>query len=232
MTDPAGVDEQLRAWVRSGPETASAEFVERTLRPVPRMRQRRSWRIALDRWGSPLAGVGAAAATAVVVVGLALAVGLTGRGAFGQPSPGPATGLRPSFELVLDGTTYRSDAAASVATCLGDDDGSWSVLYAGGEPFLSLDMVVGAAAGGPGREDAVGAEIQTVGQYVRFDPAVLRGGDPPGRSDATVVVSETGTSTTFVVSATTPQRITGDDGPVVDVALTLTCAPSVEEVVP
>ncbi len=106
------------------------------------------------------------------------------------------------------------------------------MLYAGGEPFLSLDLVVGAGAGGPGQEDAVGAEIQTAGHYVRFDPAVLRGGDPPGRSEASIVVTEAGPSTTFVVSATTPQRTTGDDGAMVDVALTLTCAPSVEEVVP
>ena len=39
-------DDIVRAWVRSGPEQASADLVERTLRPVPRMRQRRSWRIA------------------------------------------------------------------------------------------------------------------------------------------------------------------------------------------
>ena len=229
MTGPRDPDDQVRAWVRSGPDHASAEFVERTLRPVPRMRQRRSWRIAVERWSRPVA---AAAAVAVVALGVVVIVGLPGRGSIGQPSPTPLTGLRPSFELVLDGTTYRSDPAASVATCLGDDDGSWSVLYAGGTPFLSLDLLVGAGAGEPGREDRVGAEIQTAGQYVRFDPTVLRGGDPPGRSTATVEVSSVGPSTTFVVTATTPQRFSGEDGPPVDVALTLTCAPSPEEVAP
>jgi hypothetical protein len=233
MNQQAQPDDRIRAWVRSGPEAASAGLVERTLGPVPRMRQRRSWRIVMDRWTRPLAGVAAgAAALGVVVIGLAVMVGMPGRGSVGDPGSTPVAGLRPTFELVLDGTTYRSDPDASVATCLGDDDGSWSVLYAGGEPFLSLDLVVGAGGGGPGREDAVGAEIQTTGQYVRFDPAVLRGGDPPGRSGATVVMSDDGPSTTFVVTATTPQRITGEDGPSVEVALTLTCAPSSTEVMP
>jgi hypothetical protein len=233
MNQPPPPDDRVRAWIRSGPESASAAFVERTLRPVPRMSQRRSWRIALDRWTRPIAGVatGAAVITAMLV-GLALLVGIPGLGTVGDQGSTRLAGLRPSFELVLDGTSYRSDPDASVATCLGDEDGSWSVLYAGGEPFLSLDLIVGAGGGEPGREDAVGAEIQSTGQYVRFDPAVLRGGDPPGRSEATVIVSDDGPSTTFVVSATTPQRITGEDGRSVQVALTLTCAPSAQEVAP
>ena len=65
-------DDIVRAWVRSGPEQASAEFVERTLRPVPRMRQRRSWRILLERGSRPvLAGAGAVAVV-VLIAGLGL----------------------------------------------------------------------------------------------------------------------------------------------------------------
>jgi hypothetical protein len=229
MTGPREPDEVVRAWVRSGPDLASAGFVEQTLRPVPRMRQRRSWRIAAERWSQPLL---AAAAVGAVALGVVILAGLPGRGTIGQPSPTPLTGLHPSFELTLGGTPFRSDPAASVATCLGDPDGSWSVLYAGGSPFLSLDLVVGAGAGEPGGQDRVGAEIQTAGHYVRFDPAVLRGGDPPGRSTATIEVSSVGTTTTFVVTATTPQRLSGDDGQPVDVVLTLVCAPSPQEVAP
>jgi hypothetical protein len=231
MTHRPDLDVELVAWIRSGPETAAPEFVERTLRPVPRMRQRRSWRIAVDRWLAAPAAVATGAAVVVVVgLGAIILAGLPGRDGVGAPSP--TAGLRPSFELLLDARTYRSDPAASVATCLGEDDGSWSVLYAGGDPFLSLDLVVGTGAGAPGRDDAVGAEIQTAGQYVRFDPAVLRGGDPPGRSEASIEVTTVGDATMFVVAASTPQRITGADGPPVAVELTLTCRPASQEVTP
>ena len=42
MTDDRRADDAVRAWLRSGPEAATAEFVERTLRPIPHMRAPRS----------------------------------------------------------------------------------------------------------------------------------------------------------------------------------------------
>ena len=74
-------DDIVRAWVRSGPEQASADLVERTLRPVPRMRQRRSWRMLLERVSRPvLAGAGAVAVVAVLVVGSAASPGCEASG--------------------------------------------------------------------------------------------------------------------------------------------------------
>jgi hypothetical protein len=227
-------DEVVQDFLASGPEVASAEFVERTMRPIPRMRQRRSWRITLGDIGRPVtAVVGAAAIVAVAVVGLSLVGRLPGIG--GQLSPGPsaapstAVSLRPSFELVVgEGARARrfvSDPEASVANCAGDDDGSWSVLYAGGDPFVELDLIVGSGADRPGGADRVGAEILADRFGARFDPAVLRGGDAPGRSEATVAVTHDGPATTFIVHAITPDRSTGEDGSLVPISIELTCAP-------
>ena len=229
MTDQPRPDDVVLDWIRSGPELAPPEFVDRTMRPIPRMRQRRAWRIGLDRVVTPAGAVlGAAAVVALAVVsfGLFWSLGPAGLLPGSSPTPsGPPVGLRPSFELTVGSQRFVSDPAAAVATCAGDDDGSWSVLYAGGEPLVSLDLVVGSGTERPGGESRVGAELTAAGTYVRFDPAVLRGGDPPGRSTAEVTVTTDGPATTFVVTATTPNRTGGFDGPPVDIALTLTCAP-------
>jgi hypothetical protein len=223
-------DDEILAWVRSGPEMASADLVERTLRPIPRMRQRRSWRIALEGAVRPVLGLAGAAATfAVVVLAIGIlaqlpSVGGVGPGATQSPVPSPAP---PWFELRITGSpgdgVYVTDPSTSLNLCTRAPDGSWSLLYAGGEPFVNLDMLVGAAALRPGGSLNVAAEIYAGAGYVRFDPAVLRGGDPPGRSAASVTVEDLSTSTRFVVTATTPDRTTGNDGAPVAIALTVIC---------
>jgi hypothetical protein len=230
MTGEQRPDEVVRSWIRSGPELASADFVERTLRPVPRMRQRRSWRVALEDAARPALGLAGAAATiAVLVVGIGLLAQRPGAGGVGPsasqsrtPSPVP-----PSFELRITGSpgegVYVTDSSTSLNLCSQAPDGSWRLLYAGGEPFVNLDLLVGAGALRPGGSSNVAAEIYAGAGYVRFDPAVLRGGDPPGRSVASVTVEDLDTTTRFVVTATTPDRTTGDDGASVVIALTVIC---------
>ena len=88
---------------------------------------------------------------------------------------------------------------------------------------MNIDLLVGAGAEQPGGESRVAAEIQADDVYVRFDPAILRGGDAAGRSQATVAISSLGAATTFVVDATTPDTQNGDRP--IHVSLTLTCAP-------
>lgn len=230
MSDDERPDPTILAWIQSGPEMASATFVERTLGPIPRMRQRRSWRITLDRWIRPtqgpirvamLAGLGVAAVLVLAIVGTR-DLGTVG----GPPSARP---VRPTFELTMGSgagaQTFAADPAASVSTCALAEGGPWHVLYAGGDPFLSLDLLVGAGADTAAGADQVAAEITTAGRYVRFDPAQLRGGDPAGRSTATVSVSVAGDVTTFVIAATTPDRTTGEDGDPIDVTLTVSCGP-------
>jgi len=218
-------DDIVRAWVRSGPELASADFVERTLRPVPRMRQRRSWRILLERLSGPvLAGAGAVALVAVLIVGIAGLGGLRGVGGpVPTPSPSPS---KPTFQLTVSGGpgtgTYSADPATSLNLCTHATDGSWRLLYGGGTPYVNLDVLVGPQAAQPGHASDVAAEINAGPGYVRFDPGILRGGDAKGRSTASVVVSPSAGATTFTVTATTPDVSNNEVG-TVDIELTVTC---------
>jgi hypothetical protein len=218
-------DDIVRAWVRSGPEQASADLVERTLRPVPRMRQRRSWRIALERLSGPvLAGAGAVALVAVLIVGI---TGFVGSRGVGGPAPTPSPSpSKPSFVLKVSGGpgtgTYTADPATTLNLCTHATDGSWRLLYVGGTPFVNLDFLVGPKAAEPGHTSDVAAEINAGPGYVRFDPGILRGGDAKGRSTASVVVSPAAGATTFTVTATTPDLSNYEVG-TVDIDLTVTC---------
>lgn len=229
MIDERRADDLIRLWIEAGPEAASAEFVERTLRPIPRMRQRRSWRIAVDGLVAP-AGLMAAAVVILAVALVGSGALLGGRLSVGAPAPAIPSHVpgsyRPTFELTIgegpSARTYRSDPTASVATCDVTPGGPAYALYAGGDPFVNIDFLVGIGAEEPGGESRVAAEITAQEYYVRFDPAILRGGDGPGRSEASVAIRTDGPATTFVVTATTPNGI---DDSLVAIALTLTCQP-------
>ena len=227
MTEQRRLDDAVGAWVRSGPELASADFVERTLRPIPRMRQRRSWRIALERAGLPVvAVVGAAAVVAVLVAGvgfMAIGPGVGGPAPTTTPTPS-----RPTFELrVIGGPgdgVYTADPTSSLNSCRRADNGSWSLLYAGGTPFVNMDLVVGSGVDETGSSNRVGLELYAGAGYLRFDPAGLRGGDPPGRSSAAVAVRDGPDLTTIEVSAVTPDGGSSGSGEAtVEVHLTVTC---------
>jgi hypothetical protein len=224
-----GADDAIRAWLSSGPDTASAALVERTLGPIPHMHQRRGWRSRLPRLNGVQRGLGVMVATAAALVILIALPSLVRLGGPGIPSatPSPSPG-GPTFELHLDGTsgsaTHGSDASAPTNLCTHARDGSWRWIYGGGAPYIMIDMLVGPSAGQPGSETQIAVEIEVdAGYYVRFDPSVMRGGDAPGRSTASVQIRQVGGATQFTVSATTPDRTTGEDGPAVDVELTVTC---------
>jgi len=103
MIDDQRTDHMIRSWIDTGPDRASAEFVERTLAPIPRMRQRRSWRIGLERRVGPLMPLAAAVAVVAVVVGLGLLPkGVPIGGPNPSSSPSPALGSnKPTFELTF-----------------------------------------------------------------------------------------------------------------------------------
>jgi len=232
MTGREPLDDAVRAWVRSGPEVASAEFVERTLRPIPRMRQRRSWRIALERYMQPMLTIGGAAAVVVVlIVGLGILALRPGSGGSitpgGGPSPSASRPPRPSFTLTVGGGTgagtYTSDPTANLSMCTHLADGSWRLLYVGGTPSVNLDMLVGAGADQPAGASRVAVEVDYGPGYVRFDPADLRGGDVAGRSSASVTVDAGAGATTFTIVAATPDTSTGTDGARIAVDLAVTC---------
>jgi hypothetical protein len=223
MNGQERMDDAVRAWLRSGPETASAEFVERTLRPIPRMRQRRSWRIALERLTQPVVAIGGAVALLVVLVAglglIALRPGGVG---------GPSTSGGPTFEMTISGAgpatgTYRSSPTASVNRCTYATDGSWRYIYVSGQPPINLDLLIGSGAAGPDGSSQVALELEYDPGYFRFDPSDLRGGDPPGRSTASVAVAPGPTSTTFTITAVTPDRSDGTDRDPVHLDMTVTC---------
>ena len=164
------------------------------------------------------------AAIALVVVGCASA------GAAAEPaSPASSTAApaKPTVEFGLSGSfgkqTFTADPTSSLDTCTHNADGSWRLLYAGGTPWITIDMLVGAQASEPAHANQVAVEIEVPGTYVRLDPAPIRLGDVPGRSTASVVVTPGATSTTFSVEATTPDHTGGDDGAPVDVTVTAVC---------
>jgi hypothetical protein len=222
MIEERRPDDPIRLWVRDGPMIASTEFVDRTMRPIPRMRQRSSWRVRLARIGGPVSGLAAAAmAIVLVVAGLSAWSGGFDAGATPVPSPDAS---RPTFQLELQGSqvgSYRDDPTAATATCRQAGDGSWRLLYGGGDPYVSIDLLVVPDPAG-GSADAA-AEIYAGPAYFRFDPGLVRGGDPAGRSEASVDIQPGIDATTFVVDATTPDRTTGVDLAPIDVSLTVVC---------
>jgi hypothetical protein len=141
--------------------------------------------------------------------------------------PVQVAATRPSLDLTITGGvgagSYVSDASSSLNVCSKATDGSWRVMYAGGAPWLSVDLLVGPHAAEAGHASDLALEISVGSAYLWIDQPKFRGGDAPGRSKATVVLRSDGSGMTFDVVATTPNRTpAGDDLPS-DVALTVVC---------
>jgi len=148
--------------------------------------------------------------------------------AMNPAGPALVAATRPSLQLKITGGpgagSYVSDPSSSLNLCSRATDGSWRALYAGGDPWISVDLLVGSRAAEPGRASDLALEISAGAAYLWIDQGKFRGGDAPGRSRAAVVIRSDGGSTTFDVKATTPNRTSGGDGQPSDVALTVVCA--------
>lgn len=166
---------------------------------------------------SIVVGCGSAGAPPPSVVGANAAPGVVG-----------APARRPTFQLRITGGpddgAYASDPTATLNYCFHSADGSWRMQYLGGQPVVSIDALVGSDAGQPGGGTHVATEIVFDDQTLKFDPSDMRGGDIKGRSTASVQVKADPTSATFGITATTPDRSSGDDGPPDQVDLTIVCA--------
>ena len=119
--------------------------------------------------------------------------------------------------------SYASSPASTLNICTRQEDGSWRALYAGGEPWLSLDLHVGPGIGQPGHESDVALEITAGTGYLWIDQGGFRGGDPPGRSQVAARSATASGTVTFTIDATTPNRTPGGDGAVSTIAMTLAC---------
>jgi hypothetical protein len=223
MNENQRTDDIVRAWVLSGPEQASLDLVERTLRPVPLMRQRRSWRIVMERWARPaIAVAGVAAIVAVILVGIGTVARFGGVG--GQPVSVPTFTL-----TVADGPgagVYTADPTSTLNQCSHATDGSWRYLYVGGEPSVNLDLVIGPKAAQADGSSNVALELYAGPGYLRFDPSDIRGGDPSGpagQSTAHVEVRPSSSTTSFVIHATTLDDQAGGGAAPYQVDITATC---------
>ena len=226
-------DQRVADWLRTGPEEAAADFVDATLRPIPRMRQRRSWRIWLERRGGPLlkpAALGLAALVIVSALGVVGSVGFRPIGPWAQTSP--------TFELRISSTDsgatipgggpFVTDPSATTNTCSQLDGGFWRMRYSGGDPYVRLDVLVGPTGATGGRSGDVSAEIvigSPLTTLLNFDQPGYRSGDAPGRSTAIVDTTIGSEGITFDIAATTPRaKVDFTDYPyTVDVGLTVVC---------
>jgi hypothetical protein len=139
-----------------------------------------------------------------------------GAGGAAQPAP--------SLHLTLDGVVrlpdYASDDAAALATCEPIDAGGWAYMYAGGTPFVSVELSVyaGAADGrAPGDFDL---DIGAPAGQVRLVPSGRREG-AKGTGTAVVEHSDRGVTITVNGSARTMQD--GSNAGDTTIDLTLTC---------
>ena len=173
-------------------------------------------------------------APTATLVGLAvvtlIATGCAGSGAAAAPaSAASVTGAaaRPTIDLKVTGGlgagSYVTDPSSSLDVCTHAKDGSWRVLYGGGKPWLSVDLLVGPHAAEAGRQGDLALEISAGPAYLWIDQPKFRGGDPVGRSKATVAVRSNGGGVTFTIAATTPNRTPAGDGVSTDLALTVVC---------
>jgi hypothetical protein len=176
--------------------------------------------------------------SAPLIVIAILIAGCNGVGGTASSAPSPAViaaagpalvaATRPSLQLEITGGpgagSYASDPSSSLNLCTRATDGSWRALYAGGDPWISVDLLVGSRAGEPGRASDVALEITVGAGYLWIDQGKFRGGDAPGRSRAAVVIRSDAGKTTFDLTATTPNRSGGEDGVSSDVSLKLVCS--------
>jgi hypothetical protein len=176
------------------------------------------------RFSAPFAAL---ATLAVVLAGCGQAAGAGATTPPTTTSATPPAVARPTFQLTIAGGTaagsYTADPKASLATCSTSATGVRSLLYAGGDPWVSIDLVMGAAIAEPGHASDVAIEFQVGSDYLWIDTGGLRGGDAPGRSTATVRVEPAAGSVRYTIDATTPYRTPDGDGPSAAIALTVTC---------
>jgi hypothetical protein len=176
----------------------------------------------MPRFSSPITTL-----AGLALVGI-LATGCAGTGAAAAPAVASvAAAARPSLDLKITGGlasgSYVADTSASLNYCSHTKDGTWRVLYAGGKPWLAVDLLVGPHAAEAGHEGDLALEISAGPAYLWIDQPKFRGGDAPGRSKATVALRSDGAGMEFDVTATTPNRTPEGDGASTDVALTVVC---------
>lgn len=160
----------------------------------------------------------------------ALSLALTGCTAGASTGPadpsgaGGATHPAPALHLTLDGVVrlpdYASDGAAALATCEPIEAGGWAYMYAGGTPFVSVDLAVYSGAADGSAPNDFDLDIGAPAGQVRLVPSGRREG---AKGTGTAVVEEGDHDVTISVSGSARTMLDGANAGDTTIDLTLTC---------
>jgi len=172
------------------------------------------------------ASFAALAVVAVILAGCGQAAGAAPI-AMTPDTASPAARARPTFELTITGGgaagSYAADPTTSLNSCALSATGVRTLVYAGGDPWVAIDLVLGAQIAEPGHASDVALELSIKTDYLWLDTGQMRGGDAPGRSRATVSVKPADGTVRYAIDASTPYRTPDGDGLTATIALMLVC---------
>lgn len=169
------------------------------------------------------------AAITVIVIGCA-ATGVAAEGPSQTSAvPSAATAAKPDFTLGIAGVvgnfSLRADQTSSLDQCTHAKDGSWRLIYGGGTPWISVDVLVVPDAGEAPTSGQVALEVDIPHganmAYAWVDPWNLRSHELPGRSTASVAIRRSDATVSFDVKATTPDKDHHDTP--MDVSMSIDC---------
>lgn len=143
----------------------------------------------------------------------------------GRAAPAPAGGAaKPSFELTLGGVVelpaYASDAAAALDVCDQSAGGGWTYMYAGGDPFLSLDLSLYTGAVDGATPSDFDLDIGAPTGQVRLVPSGRREG---AKGDGTARIVRDGGAVRIDIEGSATTMVDGGDAGDTTVALVLRC---------
>ena len=145
-------------------------------------------------------------------------------GQAGSASTAPVDGVKPSFRLTLAGATvlptYASDTAASLDTCEPAKGSGWTYLYAGGTPFVSVDLRLYSGAADGGVKSDFDLDIGAPAGQVRLVPSGRREG---AKGTGTAIIEERDHAVTITVRGTATTMVDGSDSGATTVELILDC---------
>jgi hypothetical protein len=169
--------------------------------------------------------------TRVILVALALACAGCAGAASSSTTPTPtgtATGTagapKPSFKLALAGIVtlsgYASDNSAGLSSCERSKGGGWTYLYAGGTPFVSVDLSVYSGALDGEAPSDFDLDIGAPAGQVRLVPSGRREG---AKGTGTAVVEQVADAVRITIKGSARTMVDGGTAGDTKVDLVLRC---------
>jgi hypothetical protein len=142
----------------------------------------------------------------------------------GSTSTGTVGSAGPSFSLTLAGATvlptYASDTNASLDFCEPAKGRGWTYMYAGGTPFVSVDLRVYSGAADGGLQSDFDLDIGAPAGQVRLVPSGRREG---AKGTGTAIIEERQDTVTITVRGTATTMAGGSNVGDTEVELILAC---------